>query len=59
VGHWWKLDRLVISSTRSSVCTASHVIVVDVTSTKHADLYKYALRSTSITWHRVCLKNQN
>jgi hypothetical protein len=38
VEHWWKLDRLEMPSRRSSVCTASHVIVSDVTSVKQADL---------------------
>jgi hypothetical protein len=31
----------------------------DVTAVKQADLSKYTLRSTNITWHRVCFKNQN
>jgi hypothetical protein len=38
VGHWWKQDQLEMPSRWSSVCTASHVIVADVTSAKQADL---------------------
>jgi hypothetical protein len=42
--------RLKMPSRRSSVCSASHVIVADVRSVKQADLQKNALRSTNITW---------
>jgi hypothetical protein len=56
VGHWWKLDGSEMPGRRSSVCTAFHVTVADVASAKQADLKKCALRSTNITWHRVCLK---
>jgi hypothetical protein len=56
VGQGWKLDRLEVLSKRSSDCTPSHVIVSGVTSVKQVDLWKYALRGTNITWHRICLK---
>jgi hypothetical protein len=59
MGHWWKLNWLQMPSRQSSVCKAPHMIVADVTFVKHRDLQKYALRNTNITWHRVCLKNQN
>jgi hypothetical protein len=36
--HWWKLGRIEMSSRRSSLCTISHVIVADVTSSKQVDL---------------------
>jgi hypothetical protein len=60
VGHWWKLDQLEMPSRRStrSLWTISHVTVADVTSAEQAHLYKNALRSTNITWHKICLKNQ-
>jgi hypothetical protein len=32
---------------KQCVCTISHVIVADVTSTKQVDLWKYVLRSTN------------
>jgi hypothetical protein len=57
VGHGWKLDRWEMPSRQSSACTIYHVTVAGVTSVKHADLYKHTLRSTNITWHRVCFKN--
>jgi hypothetical protein len=45
--------------TKQCVCTASLVVVAGVTPGKQAEFQKYALRSTNITGHRVCLKIQN